>query len=65
MTSIAVWFVTWFVLHFAWRKKSMNLRYPVTITLILVVIAFLATFPLLFQLADLWPLAFCRQMTCG
>lgn len=41
-------FATWIILHFAWRRREVNVRRAFAATLILVAIGFALTFPPIF-----------------
>lgn len=47
--ALVVWLIAWAVLHFALRKAAMSFKTAFTITLVLIVVGLLGTFPLVFQ----------------
>ena len=51
-TGVAViaWFVTWAVLHLAWRRREVSFRMWWAVALGLILIGFLLTFPPIFQI---------------
>jgi|SRR5579864_8625115 len=51
-TGIAViaWLVTWAVLHLTWRRREVSFRVWWAVALGLILIGFLLTFPLIFQI---------------
>ena len=51
-TGIAViaWLVTWAALHLAWRRREVSFRACWAVTLGLILIGFLLTFPPIFQI---------------
>jgi len=50
LVSTIVFFLAWFVLHFRFRGKEVNFNQIVTISLVLLVIGLLGTFPPFFEL---------------
>jgi hypothetical protein len=48
--STIVFFLAWLVLHFRFRGKEVNFNQIVTISLVLLVIGLLGTFPPFFEL---------------
>lgn len=47
--AMAIWLVSWVVLHFAYRRRPIETRTALTIALILVALGTLGTFPIFFQ----------------
>jgi hypothetical protein len=43
--AILLWLATWAVLHFFWKKQTVNLRRIITISLTLLGVGILLTFP--------------------
>jgi hypothetical protein len=52
LSTVVVWVVAWTGLHVAWRNRNVALGSAVIVTLVLVALAFVATFPPVFQLAE-------------
>jgi hypothetical protein len=48
--AVAVWIVAWVVLHFVLRDKEVESRRVLGITLVLIAIGVVGTFPIFFQL---------------
>jgi hypothetical protein len=48
--AVAVWIVAWVVLHFVLRDKELESRKILGITLVLIAIGVVGTFPIFFQL---------------
>lgn len=49
--GVILWVISWLVLHNLWKDKESDFGKSLTITLILVVLGLLLTFPPVFQLA--------------
>jgi len=47
--ATAVWLVAWAMLHFLWRSEQVNFERIFIITLVLIALGFLGTFPLFFR----------------
>lgn len=47
--ATAVWLVAWAVLHFLWRSEQVKFGKIFLVTLILIALGFLGTFPLFFR----------------
>ena len=47
--ATAVWLVAWAVLHFLWRSKQVDFGKIFIVTLVLIALGFLGTFPLFFR----------------
>ena len=47
--ATALWLVAWAMLHFLWRSKQVDFRKIFVVTLVLIALGFLGTFPLFFQ----------------
>jgi hypothetical protein len=52
ITGVVLWLLVWGGLHLAWRKREINLQLIVIIAVVLIVTAFVCTFPPVFQLAE-------------
>ncbi len=50
VVEIIVWIVSWIVLHALWKDKQVNFRVILTISLVLIGLGFLLTFPIFFDL---------------
>jgi hypothetical protein len=50
LVSVIVFFTAWLVLHFLFRGKEVNFNQIVTISMVLLVIGLLGTFPPFFEL---------------
>ena len=48
--AIVIWIIAWVVLHNHWKKQEVNFRKVFTITLILIALGMLMTFPPLFEI---------------
>jgi hypothetical protein len=48
VVALAVWLVSWVILHFAWRNKQLNFQTIFITTLVLIALGFLGTFPIFF-----------------
>lgn len=48
--GVIVWLVSWIVLHSMWKDKDVELGKAFTVTLILIALGFLLTFPPIFTL---------------
>ncbi len=48
--EVIVWILSWIVLHVLWKDKQVNFRVILTISLVLVGLGFLGTFPIFFDL---------------
>lgn len=48
--AVIVWFITWVILHFQWRARSMPLGKWLKITWVLVGLGLLLTFPPIFTM---------------
>jgi hypothetical protein len=48
--AVAVWIVAWVVLHFVYRDKAVESRKALSLSLILIAIGVVGTFPIFFQL---------------
>ena len=47
--ATAVWLVAWAMLHFLWRSEQVNFSKIFIVTLFLIALGFLGTFPLFFR----------------
>jgi hypothetical protein len=47
--AVAVWLVAWIVLHLVYRKKQVETRVELAITLVLIALGLLGTFPIFFE----------------
>ena len=47
--AMAIWLVSWVILHFAYRRQPIETRTALTIALVLVALGTLGTFPIFFQ----------------
>lgn len=47
--AVLIWLVAWLILHVTLRKSSVEFKTALTITLVLVALGLLGTFPLAFQ----------------
>lgn len=47
--AVAIWLIAWVVMGFLWRNKEMSLRTPIIISLVLVALGFVLTFPPVFE----------------
>jgi len=47
--GIIVWIISWVILHNMWKDKETNFGKALTVTLVLLALGFLLTFPPLFQ----------------
>lgn len=47
--AIAVWLITWFILYKRWKNRNVNFNRIFIITLVLITLGLLATFPPLFE----------------
>lgn len=47
--AVVIWLVAWLILHLTLRKSNVEFKTALTITLILVALGLLGTFPLAFQ----------------
>lgn len=52
LATVAGWLLAWAGLHAAWRGRNVLLGAATAVTLVLVAVAFVATFPPVFQLAE-------------
>lgn len=52
LLAVLVWIVVWVILHIAYRSKKVDLRKGLIITLVLVGLGLLLTFPIFFQLFE-------------
>jgi tetrahydromethanopterin S-methyltransferase subunit C len=48
--AVGVWLIVWFVLHRFWKDKELNFQKIFTVTIILIALGFLGSFPLLFEI---------------
>jgi len=48
-TGIVVWLIVWAVLHPAWREKKINFGAVYALSLVLVALGWVLTFPLVFE----------------
>jgi len=48
--AVIIWLIAWIVLHQAWRNKSVDFGRAFTITLVLIGLGAIGTFPTFFQL---------------
>jgi len=46
--GVVVWLIAWIVLHYMWKDKEVDLRRMYIVTLVLLAIGFLLTFPPIF-----------------
>jgi hypothetical protein len=49
ITAVVVWLIVWAILHLALRGRRMRLTPIITITLVLIALGVLGTFPIFFQ----------------
>jgi len=47
--GIAVWLISWLLLGFLWKDKELDLRRSFIITMVLIVVGLLLTFPPFFE----------------
>lgn len=50
--AVIIWLVTWIVLHFSWKNREIKFGKIWKLSLILIVIGFLFTFPPFFELFE-------------
>lgn len=50
LVAVIVYFLSWIVLHFAWRGKEVNFRPIATLAFVLAAVGLLGTFPPVFEL---------------
>lgn len=50
LVSVAVFFIAWLVLHFLFRRKEVNFNTILIVSLVLLIIGLLGTFPPFFEL---------------
>ena len=48
--TVAIWLVSWIVLHMAYRGKEVESRRALSIALVLIALGVIGTFPIFFQL---------------
>ena len=47
--GVIAWLIAWAILHFVWKDKDVDFRRMYIVTLVLVAIGFLFTFPIFFE----------------
>lgn len=47
--GVLVWLILWFILHVAWRNQEANFRRAFLVSMVLVALGWLLTFPLVFE----------------
>lgn len=48
--AVIVWIASWIALHLAWKNKSATIRRAFVITLLLIVVGLVGTFPTFFEM---------------